>query len=240
MPGSRGSARADVERYYAAVARFYREEMDGRPDLHEWVALARRLAPRRILDLGCGGGRVGAAIARGLPRTRVVGVDVQRALVGGRPPLPFVQGDMRALPFRDATFDLVVAANDPFAHLLSDADRVRAVGEARRVATLGGRVVIDGIRLRRDEARAAATELRRERRAPSGLVVRERWHRERSDRYEVCFDYVRADRVTEVCARTRTWRLDEPALGGASRLADDLRGSRLSADGDRIVITFAR
>ncbi len=229
-----------IERYYAAIAPFYREEMDGRPDVPEWVSLARRLAPGRVLDLGCGGGRVGAAIARALPRTRVVGVDIQRALVAGRPPVPFVQGDMRALPFPDAAFDLVVAANDPFAHLLTDADRVRAVTEARRVVSLGGRVVIDGIRLRRGEARAAAVELRRERRAPSGLVVRERWHREDGDRYRICFDYVRGRRVTEACARARTWRLDEPAAAGASHVADDLAGSPAAPDGDRLVLTFAR
>jgi SAM-dependent methyltransferase len=235
-PGSR----AEIEAYYAAVAPFYAAEVADRADLGEWVALARRLDPRRVLDLGCGSGRVGAGISRAISGVRVLGVDVQRSLIARDAPIPFVLGDMRRLPFRDGSFDLVVAANDPFSHLLTDEDRVRAVREARRVLAEGGRVVIDGIRLTTGEARLAATELHRRRKMRQDLVIHERWHREAPDRYEICFDYARRKSVTEACARARTWRFGEPALAEAAALADDLAGSPARAEGDRLVITFGR
>lgn len=87
-----------------------------------------RLAPARVLDLGCGPGRSLAALARRFPQARVTGVDVAglalavAARAWGRPRAPWwsgllgrgrahgpdlVQASFAALPFRDAAFDLL-------------------------------------------------------------------------------------------------------------------------------------
>jgi trans-aconitate 2-methyltransferase len=73
----------------------------------------------RILDIGCGDGKVTAAIAARVPRGSVLGVDPSRDMVAfasshfGPPAhanLRFEVADARALPFRDE-FDLVVSFN---------------------------------------------------------------------------------------------------------------------------------
>lgn len=68
--------------------------------------------PGPALDLACGTGRYANVLrARGV--VSVFGLDrspemLQRAKQGGRPHFALVRGDLRALPFRRTTFDLVV------------------------------------------------------------------------------------------------------------------------------------
>jgi ubiquinone/menaquinone biosynthesis C-methylase UbiE len=77
-------------------------------------------APARALDLGTGTGAGAIAIARRFPQAHVVGVDLSQAMldeagralpedVRGR--IELVQADGSALPFPDASFDLVAHAN---------------------------------------------------------------------------------------------------------------------------------
>jgi SAM-dependent methyltransferase len=70
----------------------------------------------RVLDAGCGSGSMSRLIARSFPQAEVVGVDVQEqyldfARARGREEgirnLTFQSGDVFALPFPDASFDLV-------------------------------------------------------------------------------------------------------------------------------------
>jgi ubiquinone/menaquinone biosynthesis C-methylase UbiE len=77
-------------------------------------------APARALDLGTGTGQGAFAIARRFPATKVVGVDLADAMVAeARRNTPaeladrvsFESGDASALPFPDASFDLVAHAN---------------------------------------------------------------------------------------------------------------------------------
>ncbi len=93
---------------------------------------------RRTLDVGCGEGRLGRALAeRG---HRVVGLDASPTLAalareaGGFEEV--VVGDAAALPFPDASFDLVVAFMVP-----QDVDDLEGLlREAARVVTPGGLV----------------------------------------------------------------------------------------------------
>jgi trans-aconitate 2-methyltransferase len=131
-----------------------------------------RLAPRageRVLDLGCGTGRLTAEIAAAVPGGFVLGLDRSETMlkvaaealpaVAGYLPtgrLHLVRGDGAALPFADA-FDAVFSAAT--LHWIADHDAVfRSVFSALRH---GGRVVAQcggGRNLERLYARAAALQ----------------------------------------------------------------------------------
>jgi len=77
-------------------------------------------APAMALDLGTGTGEGAFAIAHRFPRTEVVGVDLADAMLAeARRKMPpelaervrFENGDASALPFTDASLDLVAHAN---------------------------------------------------------------------------------------------------------------------------------
>jgi trans-aconitate 2-methyltransferase len=85
----------------------------------EVLALLDLRAAKRVLDVGCGNGRVTAEIAARIPHGFVVGVDSSADMVSfaashygpaDRPNLRFQVADARRLPFREE-FDLVVSQN---------------------------------------------------------------------------------------------------------------------------------
>jgi arsenite methyltransferase len=114
-----------------------------------------------VLDMGCGRGAVLTAIARRLTTGRARGVDIwstmdqsgnakdvalrNASLEGVSDRVHIETADMRALPFSDATFDLVVSSL-AIHNIRSNADRKRAISEGFRVMKPGGRMVIADIR----------------------------------------------------------------------------------------------
>jgi SAM-dependent methyltransferase len=230
---------AALDSYYRAIAPFYLPESRTRGDVSEWRTLARRVGARRILDLGCGGGRIALALKEDDPRREVVGVDISTALQGGPDPgFTFVKADMRELPL-DEEFDLIVAANDPFSHLLEDADRARAIAEARRLLAHDGLLVIDGLYVPpQDDAVASLPDgLIRERRLGDGTRLREIWHAVGEHRYVTRHLYER-DGSTPVDASTilRAWYCGELALReSAARVAGALDERDFDPWGDRLV-----
>lgn len=100
---------------------------------------AAQLRPReRVLDLGTGTGV--AARYAWEDGAAVTGVDISRRMMrsGGRSrTITFLQADLHTLPFRDATFDAVLAA---FA--LNSSDPVTALRESWRVMRPGARLLI--------------------------------------------------------------------------------------------------
>ena len=94
------------------------------------------MAPGRLLELGCGEGRVARDLAdRGY---EVTGLDVAPTLVDAAraedPRSTFVVGDAAAAPFDDGSFDVVVSYNS----LIDLRDMRRVVAEAGRVLRAGG------------------------------------------------------------------------------------------------------
>lgn len=94
----------------------------------------------RVCDVGCGGG--GASVLAADRGAIVSGVDASEALVEiARTRVPggdFQIGDMRELPFPNACFDTVLAANS----IQYADDRLDALREIERVCVRGGKVVV--------------------------------------------------------------------------------------------------
>lgn len=130
----------------------------------EWARLIDAIEWRgdeRVLDLGCGRGAVLTMVARRLTTGMVTGFDLwttrdqsglsERACrdnavrEGVSDRVVLRTGDMRALPFADASFDVVVSSlaihNIPTA-----SGRALAIQHAARVLAPGGRLVIADIR----------------------------------------------------------------------------------------------
>jgi len=122
----------------------------GRRDVRFWCALASR-GRGRVLELGCGTGRLLMPLARSA--TRVVGIDRSVAMLarGSRrlrklPPRRrpgLIHGDIRALPLPNAAFALVVAPYGMLQSLTTDEDLSAALTEAARVLAPGGTLGID-------------------------------------------------------------------------------------------------
>src|SRR6266404_2019279 len=127
----------------------------------EW--LLDRVAWRgdeRVLDAGCGRGLFLCAAARRVPDGRVIGVDLWQAqdqtgnssvatranaaAEGVADRIDVMGGDLRALPFRDGTFDVVVSSL--VVHNIPDAaGRALALCELVRVLAPGGRLLVQDI-----------------------------------------------------------------------------------------------
>jgi SAM-dependent methyltransferase len=108
-------------------------------DLEAGIAAEGLPAGGRALEVGCGTGLVLERLrARG---AAVVGVDISRgmlALARGRE-LDVTRGDALALPFAEASFDLVCSFK-----VLAHIPRIEAaLGELTRVLRPGGRLVVD-------------------------------------------------------------------------------------------------
>jgi len=116
----------------------------------------------RVLDLGCGRGAVlTAAAARLTTSGKAIGVDIwnvmdqsgnaqavtllNAAIEGVSDRVQVETGDMRSLPFADATFDLVLSSV-AIHNVRTKDDRKKAIMEAYRVLAPEGRLVIADIR----------------------------------------------------------------------------------------------
>ncbi|HKA37477.1 MAG TPA: class I SAM-dependent methyltransferase [Thermoanaerobaculia bacterium] len=168
---------ADIEAiraYYAKILPCYEREAAARGDLPFWEDLVRRWRPRRILEIGCGNGRVTRRLAR---TAAAVGVDISFDLLARarRSPRPrrarFVAADFREAVF-DRGFDLIVAPSDPISHLTRLPDRRRAIRAAARQLAPGGRFVLEALVL----PGAKAVRFERSIRDRQGeLRIREDW-----------------------------------------------------------------
>jgi len=102
---------------------------------------AARRAPKRVLEIAAGTGVVTRALAKALPNdTEIVATDLNQpmldeaARIGTARGVTWRQADATALPFADASFDVVLCQFG----VMFFPNKVRAHSEARRVLRPGG------------------------------------------------------------------------------------------------------
>jgi ubiquinone/menaquinone biosynthesis C-methylase UbiE len=122
----------EYDEWYLGVGRFAdRDRPDWNDELADLIAMIEALPPKRTLDVACGTG----FLTRHL-NGEITGLDQSaRMLETARERMPeatFVRGDALQLPFPDDSFDRVFTGH--FYGHLREEERIRFLGEARRVA----------------------------------------------------------------------------------------------------------
>lgn len=137
---------------YEPIADHYDSEHDLFTDDVDWYLHLAKVAGPRVLELGCGSGRLlGPLAAAG---NRVVGVDSSAAMLRratvrldsaiARGQVALVEGDMQDLGELDPeSFDLVIIPLNGLLHVDDAAAQRRVLGEAARVLRPGGLLAID-------------------------------------------------------------------------------------------------
>lgn len=117
-------------------------------DAERCVGLIRRTLPWRtgwrVLDVACGAGRHARALEAAGART--IGVDLSMTLLQVARTVtstPLIRTDMRALPVRPGSIDLVVNLFTSFGYFATDAEHAVALGEMCGSLRAGGWFVID-------------------------------------------------------------------------------------------------
>ena len=117
----------------------------GKRDVPFWRNLARQ-AGGRVLELGCGTGRVSLPLGRA--GIRLVGIDrsermlarartrTKRARLSGK--VALIRGDIRFTPFPGPSFSMVMAPYGILQSLLRERDLKAALSEVHRVLEPGG------------------------------------------------------------------------------------------------------
>jgi len=163
-------------------------EAQSRREVAGMIELLGQPVGVRVLDAPCGWGRHTVLLAEA--GYDVTGADLSPDLLAQAPPgmPPAAAADIRALPFADATFDVVLNVFTSLGLFLDDAEDVRALSEARRVLVHGGVFLLES--MHRDDVMANYAE-RDAWTLPDGTEVRARR---------------RFDPLTGVCHERIRWR----------------------------------
>ncbi|GAB2820261.1 class I SAM-dependent methyltransferase [Lentzea nigeriaca] len=168
-------------------------------------------ADAHVLDCACGIGT--QAIGLAMRGYDVVGADLSpvaasRAVVEASArgvSLPALVADMRSLPFADASFDVVLAADNALPHLLTSDDMLAALRGMRRVLRPGGRLIIstrDYDEIRRERPLSTPPSV-----GPGRTVSFQLWHWD-GDQYELeMFQLAESEQWRVVVGKARYWAI---------------------------------
>jgi ubiquinone/menaquinone biosynthesis C-methylase UbiE len=177
-----------------------------------------------VLDVACGHGRIANRVAeRGAD---VTGLDADafflaKAREAGSG-AEFVEGDMRSLPFPDASFDAALLWFTSLGYFDDDGNRA-VLRELRRVLRPGGRAVVDHLNLpRMVEMFQWQSFVRR----GADVMLDEHEYDEEARMFETTRTYIRGGEVHEIQYRVRCFLPDELRewLLAAGFAEVDLRG----------------
>jgi SAM-dependent methyltransferase len=130
-------------------------------DLRFWESVVRDVAPRRMLELACGTGRLTVPLARLGVADELVAIDssvpflerLRERLAGEaeavRDAVRVVEADMTE-PGVDGPFDLIAVPFNSLAYLIRREERLAALRSARDLLAPGGRLAFDIIQPRYD------------------------------------------------------------------------------------------
>lgn len=223
---------AEVQDYYHRILPFYDAELSDRGDEDFWVHMAADPPGCRVLELGAGTGRATRLLAQ--KAGRVVASELSPELVVQArrklrrlPHVHLLAADMRELHLQES-FDLIVAVDDPFVHLIEDEDRDRAFAVVAEHLDPRGRFLLDAAWFppedREDRVQEHVTH-------DGKLHVRQVWHCDPESRLCTArFEYRQAGRLAaEASFPGRLWSVEE--LKARARAAG-LQVSRLWGDYD--------
>lgn len=155
MDGTRPDGSPDNE-IYDRPDDYDLEHEGDEADARFYGRLLRRLHPARVLEFGCGSGRITTALTSALPNCEIVAVDSSPAMLANarrrvsvhtrrrrNEQVICVEGDMRHWQGAGAPFDVVVVAGRSASHLLTLDDRLRTWHNAFRLLRPGGAFVMD-------------------------------------------------------------------------------------------------
>ncbi len=117
------------------------------PWAHDLIERAALQSGERVIDVACGTGIVARLAAEAVGSSgQVVGVDLNAGMIemarsqtpSSGAPVEWREGDVNALPYNDATFD-VLLCQQGFQFF---PDQAKAIGEMYRVLTPGGRLAL--------------------------------------------------------------------------------------------------
>lgn len=130
-------------------------------DLGYWETLLQETAPRRLLELACGTGRITIPLARLGVASEIVAVDYSAPFLGRlrerlaiedgavRSTVDVVEGDMRR-PAVNGPFDAIIVPFNSLAYLVTREDRVACLEAARALLAPGSTFAFDILQPRYD------------------------------------------------------------------------------------------
>jgi SAM-dependent methyltransferase len=141
---------------YKHPAEYDLEHLGDEEDIGFYVSLVRALRPARILELGCGTGRITLPLAKEGVRSgfEVIGLDSQPQMLerakqslADAPPeirecLHFVSGDMRSYR-AEAKLDLIVIPCSSLSHVLELDDQIAIFHQCYANLSPGGRFIVE-------------------------------------------------------------------------------------------------
>jgi SAM-dependent methyltransferase len=184
MPATEEWFRQVFDDLYLTI--YAKRNADEAERIADWLVPLSGAEGARVLDLACGAGRFFVPLAR--TGSLYVGLDLSRPLLdeavrrrgdgGARPHV--VRADMRRVPFRDGTLDVVLSIFTSIGYFEDEDDERTVIAEIARVLVPGGRFTVDLINpepLRRSlvprgERRAAGYVIREERSLRGDIVVK--------------------------------------------------------------------